>query len=173
MKGRVKVISIVVVILLAISMSMNIVNALNQNAEPGSAEDPIVSKSYVDAAINKLSTEIKSLREQVDALKAQNTKLQEDLKAVASGGAGTGTGGSGNAGNTGSTADKPASLGKGVIKVAVVNLRSKPTTNSTILGKMLLNDTVTLVSKTGNWYQVTTAKGTNGYIREDLLTVKK
>jgi uncharacterized protein YgiM (DUF1202 family) len=38
---------------------------------------------------------------------------------------------------------------------------------------MLLNDTVTLVSKTGNWYQVTTARGTTGYIREDLLTVKK
>ncbi|NLV36739.1 MAG: SH3 domain-containing protein [Clostridiaceae bacterium] len=167
MKGRVKVISIVVVIMLAISMSMNIVNALNQNAEPGSAEDPIVSKSYVDAAISKLSTEIKSLREQVDALKAQNAKLQQDLMAVSSGAAGAGTGSSGN------VADKPASLGTGVIKVAVVNLRSKPTTNSTILGKILLNDTVTLVSKTGNWYQVTTKKGTNGYIREDLLNVKK
>lgn len=170
MKGRFKVTSIVVVILLAISMSMNIVNALNQNAEPGSAEDPIVSKSYVDAAINKLTSEIKSLREQVDALKAQNAKLQEELKAVNSGTAGAGTGSSGN---TGGTTDKPASLGKGVINSAVVNLRAKPTTNSTILGKMLLNDTVTLVSKTGNWYQVTTARGTTGYIREDLLTVKK
>ncbi len=170
MKGRFKAISIVVLILLLISMSMNIVSAVNQNAEPGSAEDPIVSKSYVDAAINKLSSEVKSLREQVDALKAQNTKLQEELKAVKSGAAGSGTASSGN---TGSTAVTPTSLGKGVINSAVVNLRAKPTTNSNILGKMLRNDTVTLVSKTGNWYQVTTARGTNGYIREDLLNVTK
>ncbi len=167
MKGRFKAISIVVLILLVISMSMNIVSAVNQNAEPGSADDPIVSKSYVDAAINKLFSEVKSLREQVDALKTQNTKLQEEVKAVRSGTTGSGSG------STGSTADKPTPLGKGVINSAVVNLRAKPTTNSNILGKMLRNDTVTLVSKTGNWYQVTTARGTNGYIREDLLNVTK
>ncbi len=193
MKRRYKILTVAVLIILAISLSMNIVSAVTQNAEPGSDQDPIVSKSYVDAAINQLSSKLQSLLNEVGALKTQNTQLttkltsqeqtikalQTELKAVKEGVKGSGSTGSGtsesggNTGTPGGTATAPTTLGTGVIKTAVVNLRAQPNTTSTIVGKLLLNNTVTLVSKTGNWYQVKTASGKTGYIREDLLTVKK
>jgi len=199
MKRRYKIFTAAMLIILAISLSLNIVSAVTQTAEPGSDQDPIVSKSYVDAAINQLSSKIQSLLDEVGTLKNQNTQmttkltsqeqtikaLQEELKAVKAGASGTGSTGStgsagsgtsgtgGSTGASGGTATAPATLGTGIIKSAVVNLRAKPNTTSTIVGKLLQNNTVTLLSKTGNWYQVKTAGGKTGYVREDLLTVKK
>lgn len=193
MKRRYKIVTVAVLIILAISLSLNIVSAVTQNAEPGSDQDPIVSKSYVDAAINQLSSKIQSLLDEVGTLKTQNTQmatkltsqeqtikaLQAELKAVKEGSPGSGSTGSGTSGSgsstgaPGGTTTAPTTLGTGIIKSAVVNLRAQPNTTSTIVGKLLLNNTVTLVSKTGSWYQVKTAGGKTGYIREDLLTVKK
>lgn len=196
MKRRYKIATAAVLIILAISLSLNIVSAVTQNAEPGSDQDPIVSKSYVDAAINQVSSKIQSLLEEIGTLKTQNTQmtakltsqeqtikaLQAELKAAKEGTTGTGSTGAtgsgtpqsgGSSGASGGTATAPATLGTGIIKSAVVNLRAQPNTTSAIVGKLLQNNTVTLVSKTGNWYQVKTASGRTGYIREDLLTVKK
>lgn len=186
MKRRYKIATVAVLFILAISLSLNIVAAVTQNAEPGSEQDPIVSKSYVDVAINQLSAKIQSLTDQIGALKTQNTQLstkvtnqEQTIKALQAalkeGAASPVTEpsepGTSNPGGSGGTA--PSTLGTGVIKSAVVNLRAKPNTTSAIAGKLLLNNTVTLISKTGNWYQVKTVSGKTGYIREDLLTVKK
>ena len=191
MKRRYKIATVAVLFILALSLSLNIFAAVTQNAEPGSEQDPIVSKSYVDAAINQISTKIQSLVDQVGALKTQNTQLstkitnqeqtikamQAELKALKEGAASSVTEPSkpdtSNNGGSGAAVTTPATLGTGVIKSAVVNLRAKPNTTSAIVGKLLLNNTVTLVSKTGNWYQVKTVSGKIGYVREDLLTVKK
>lgn len=175
MKRRYKIVTAVLIIMLAISMGINIVAAVTQNAEPGSEQDPIVSKSYVDAAISQMTTKIQSLLEQIDTLKTQYIRqentikaLQAELNAVKTGTPGTSQQVAPESGGSGSE-----TLGTGVIKAAVVNLRAKPTTSSAIVGKLLLNNQVTLISKTGNWYQVKTSAGKTGYIREDLLTVKK
>lgn len=186
MKRRYKIFTAAVLIILAISLSLNIVSAVTQNAEPGSDQDPIVSKSYVDAAVNQLSSKVQSLLDEIGKLKTQNTQmaaemtaLKAELKTVKAGTAGSGSAGSGTSGSDGSTGTSggtstaPTTLGTGVIKPAVVNLRAQPNTTSTIMGKLLQNNTVTLISKTGNWYQVKTAGGKTGYVREDLLTVKK
>lgn len=188
MKRRYKIATVAVLFILAISLSLNIVAAVTQNAEPGSEQDPIVSKSYVDAAINQLSAKIQSLTDQIGALKTQNTQLstkvtnqEQTIKAlqaalkegVASSVTEPSKPGTSNPGESGGAVAAPSTLGTGVIKAAVVNLRAKPNTTSAIAGKLLLNNTVTLLSKTGNWYQVKTVSGKTGYIREDLLTVKK
>jgi len=182
MTNRVKATVVAVIILLVLSLGLNIVQALNPNAEPGSAQDPIVSKSYVDAEIAKLTAKI-------DALANQNTQLtnriatyektiqslQQQIQQISQNGS-AGTGGTGNGSqqsNNGSQQQNPATIGKGVVNVAVLNLRAQPTTNSQILGKLLKNETLTIVSKHGDWYKVTTSKGVTGYVMGTYVTVKK
>lgn len=181
-------------ILLIVSVGMNIAFAVNSNAEPGSDQDPIVSKSYVDAAIAQLSAKVQLLLDQNDTLKTQNSQLssrlaaqeqtikalQEDLNAVKTGiatdptkSSGTGSTPSGNTGTgTKPPATTPATLGKAVVNTAVLNLRSQPNTTSTIAGKLLKNETVTLVSKSGDWYKITTSRGMTGYVMAKYVTKK-
>ena len=190
MKRRFKITAVTVILLLVVSLSLNIVFAVGQGAEPGSDQDPIVSKSYVDAAVVQLAAKIQSLLEQNNVLKNQNTQLttrlttqeqavkalQEELKAVKSSvAAGTGTtGGTGSTGNTGNATTKPpASIGKATVNVPVLNVRAKANTTSAIVTKVMQNEILTLVSKSGDWYKVTTAKGATGFVMAKLIVVKK
>ncbi|NLK86921.1 MAG: SH3 domain-containing protein [Clostridiaceae bacterium] len=191
MKLRFKITATAVIVLLVISLSLNIVSAVNQSAVPGSDKDPIVSKSYVDAAVKELSTKIQMLIELNDVLKSQNAQLtteltkqektiktlQDEINAIKSGttpvktdpSTGTGSGGTAKPEDT----KPPATLGKAVVNTAVLNLRSQPNTKSTILGKLLKNETVTLISKESNgWYKITTSSGKTGYVLGTLITLK-
>ena len=194
MKFHYKAVVAAGLIILTISMGMNIVFAVNSNAEPGSDQDPIVSKSYVDAAIAQLTAKIQLLTDQNNSLKNQNDQLstrltaqeqtiialQNDLNKVMTGTtttppkSGTGTGTSGNTGSTGTKppATTPTSLGKAVVNTAVLNLRSQANTTSSIVAKLVKNETVTLVSKSGDWYKITTSKGKTGYVMAKFLTKK-
>lgn len=184
MKRSYKIIIVSSLLLLVISLSLNIAFAVGQGAEPGSDQDPIVSKSYVDAAFSQLSVKVQSLLDQNNVLTNQNAQLttrlaaqeqliktiQDELKAVKAGVA-AGTGNSGSTGNTGT--NPPASIGKATVNIDVLRVRSQPNTTSAIVTKVLLNETVTLVLKTGDWYKITTSKGTSGYVMAKFVTVKK
>ncbi|MEN6315786.1 MAG: SH3 domain-containing protein [Clostridiaceae bacterium] len=187
MKRRYKITIVSFILLLVISLSLNIVSAVGQGAEPGSDQDPIVSKSYVDAAIAQLSIKVQSLLDQNNVLTNQNAQLttrlttqeqlvkalQDELKAVKTSVA-AGAGGAGNTGGTGNTGtNQPASIGKATVNVAALNVRSQTNTTSAIVAKVLLNETVTLVSKAGDWYKIITSKGKSGYVMCKFVTVKK
>jgi len=195
MKPHFKAIVAAGLILLIMSVGMNIVFAVNSNAEPGSDQDPIVSKSYVDAAIAQLTAKMQLLTDQNNSLKSQNDQLstrltaqeqtiktlQDGLNSLKSGTSttppktpGTGTGTSGNTGSTGTKppATTTTSLGKAVVNTAVLNMRSQPNTTSSIVVKLVKNETVTLVSKTGDWYKITTANGKTGYVMAKFVTKK-
>lgn len=186
MKRRFKATIVTVILLLVISLSLNIVFAVTQGAEPGSDQDPIVSKSYVDAAVTQLTAKIQLLLEQNDALKNQNAQLttrvatqeqavkvmQEELKTVKTG-IKTGSAATGSTGTGSTTTKPPVSIGKATVNVVVLNVRSQPNTTSSIVAKIALNETVTLVSKSGDWYKITTAKGASGFVMAKLVTVKK
>lgn len=202
MKRSFKIFATTIVLLLVISLSLNIVFAVSQGAEPGSDQDPIISKSYVDAAVSQLTAGMQKLQEQFDALKNENTQLttklaaqeqanmalQNELKAlkanIASGATNAGsTGNVGNAGTTGITGTtgsavnsgtKPtSSIGKATVNTAVLNVRKQANTTSAIVAKVAMGETLTLVAKTGDWYKVTTSKGIAGYVMAKLITVKK
>lgn len=186
MKRRFKTISVTVILLLVISLSLNIVFAVAQGAEPGSDQDPIVSKSYVDAVVAQLSAKVQLLLEQNDALKSQNAQLttrvtaqekavkalQEELKTSKSG-TSAGTGASGSTGSAGTKTAPPATIGMATVNVDVLNIRAQPNTISAIVGKVMKNETLTLVAKSGGWYKVTTAKGKTGFVMVKLVVVKK
>lgn len=187
MKRRSKAAIAAIIILLAVSLSLNIVSAVNQTAVPGSDQDPIVSRSYVDAAFNELSAKIQMLMEQNDALKnrsnqlsAELTKqaetiktLQSEIEALKAGAAANPPAGAGSGGASKTDEPKQEAVGKGVVNTAVLNLRAEPNTNSSILAKLQKNETVTIISKTSNgWYKITTSTGKTGYVLGTLITVK-
>ncbi len=178
MKRRSKFTAAAIMVLLVISLSLNIVSAINQTAVPGSDQDPIVSKSYVDAAFEQLSAEIQKLLGQNDELKTKVTDqdkkikaLQDEIAALKSGAAVPSTPSDGDQ-NDGPVTPPPAKL-KGTVNVAVLNLRSKPSTSSSILGKLYKNETVTIESESDGWCKVTTSKGKAGYVFSIYVTKKK
>ncbi len=181
MKQSSKITAVAVILLLIISLGLNIVFAVGSGAEPGSERDPIVSKSYVDAAVVQLTAKVQLLLEQNDLLKNQNVQLtaritaqEQALKAVQEAMKSGAAAGAGKTGSAGGTVAKPAaSIGKGIVNIEVLNIRSQPNTISSILAKVAKNETLTLVSKSGDWYKVTTSKGTSGYVMAKFVTVKK
>jgi hypothetical protein len=180
MKGRSKFAAAAIMVLLVISLSLNIVSALNQTPVPGSDQDPIVSKSYVDAAFEKLVTEIQKLVQQNEELKAKTADqdkkikaLQDEISTLKSGAASPQTSsGSGDKKPGDQTAAQPSTKAKGVVNTAVLNLRSQPNTSSSILAKLYKNETVTIESESNGWYKVTTSKGKVGYVFSIYVTKK-
>jgi len=107
MKRGFKAAAAAVTLLFLISVGLNISYAVSKGAEPGSEQDPIVSKSYVDAAISQLSSKIQALTEQNGQLASKLAEQEKTIKALQSGldlaksGKTSGTSGSGTSGNTG------------------------------------------------------------------------
>lgn len=71
MKFNLRKFSALVVLLLVISVGFNIAAALSDGAEPGSDQDPLVSKGYVDGVVAKNMEEITKLKQQLEELKNQ------------------------------------------------------------------------------------------------------
>ena len=112
--------------------------------------------------------------------------LQDELKAIKTGTAAGSSGNTGNAGNTGNTgnsgtagntggntATPPATIGKATVNVDALNVRAQANTTSKIVAKTVKGETVTLVSKSGDWYKITTSKGVAGFVMAKYVTVKK
>lgn len=53
-----------------------------------------------------------------------------------------------------------------------VNVRAKPSSESTIVALLMKGDKVTLGDGSGGWYAVTTPSGTRGYVRGDSVGLK-
>lgn len=180
MKRRSKFTAAAIMVLLVISLSLNIVSAIDQSAVPGSDQDPIVSKSYVDAAFEKLLAEIQKLVQQNEELKAkaadQDKKiktLQDEIKTLKSSAASSQTpSGGGEQKPDDKPSAPPPAQAKGVVNATVLNLRSKPNTTSSILAKLYKNETVTIESESDGWYKVTTSKGKTGYVFSIYITKK-
>ena len=63
-----------------------------------------------------------------------------------------------------------AIAGFGKISKTDVNLRSAPSTDSSVLSVLSVGTEVTVIDKTGDWYKVEHSNNT-GYVRSDLITV--
>lgn len=71
MKFKLRKFSILLVLLLIISVGFNIAAALSDGAEPGSEQDPLISKSYVDEIVANNTAEVAQLKQQMEELKNQ------------------------------------------------------------------------------------------------------
>lgn len=75
--------SIILALLLIISFGFNLMGAFAEGTpEPGSEQDPLITKSYVDKITGQFLAEIAKLNEQITALKAQTEAAEAKAEAA-------------------------------------------------------------------------------------------
>lgn len=124
---------------------------------PGSGADPLVTRSYVDTAVNE---KIKALEQEISSLQAKVNQLKEQVshqqKSV----------GTPSPGNTGST----SIMGTGSISAkSGAILRQGPDTVFSKAGTLAYGTKVTVLKESNGWYQVKTPSGTTGWVFGELL----
>lgn len=164
---------------------------------PGSSQDPVVSKSYVDKAmqdrLKELETQVAELNVQTQALQITINELQTKINKATPGKTtttpGTTTPGTTTPGTTGPGTTTPGTTTPGtttpgtdnslVGKTAYVkgdgnvNLRQAPSTGDTpILGKITKSDPLKILQVKNDWYQVSLSNGTIGWVAGYLVEVK-
>ena len=172
-------------LLLVVTIFFGITQAVaNGTAEPGSDQDPLVTKSYVDDAVRRqvnelqvkldaavktneqllqrLSTQeqtIGTLQKEVDALKSKEPSTASNSSTKTA----TGT-------NSGTSA--AASVSKGVVNASALNVREKPGTSFAILTSVAKGETVEIISRDGDWLRIKTSKGIQGWALGSFITIK-
>ncbi|MFY9174114.1 MAG: SH3 domain-containing protein [Peptococcia bacterium] len=162
---------------------------------PGSSEDPVVSKSYVDQAVQdrvqELEKKVAELTVQSQALQSTINDLQAKINKGTTTKPSTGTTkpstGTTNPGTTNPGTSNPnPTQGDSVIgkkayvkegnSYGTVNLRESTSTNSPIVKKVGKGEAMTIleVKKVGNdtWYRITLDDGTTAYVASWVVDVK-
>lgn len=184
MSRKLRLFSAVGILLLVVSIGFNIAFALpGDTPEPGSDQDPLITKGYVDQTIGQLNQTILTLQgkqtqqqAQLDQLKADNAgfvqklaaqdtvikALQDELKGIK-------TQTPVKPSNPDTTT--PASV-KGTINTLILNVRSQANTTSSILAKAAKGEIVTIITKGAEWHKIKTTKGITGYVLAKYVTMK-
>lgn len=156
---------------------------------PGSNADPVVSKSYVDNAVQE---RIAELEEAVAELSVQSQALQNTInelqtKVNKTGGKtttpatpttpSTGTDTPGTSPDTGTTT--PGTDGSVTGKIAFikstnnfVNLRKGASTNDEIIQRVNKDEPMLILLVKDDWYQVQLSNGTEGWVASWVVDVK-
>jgi hypothetical protein len=188
MKYRFWVFTGILTLLLIISVSFNITLAVgNETPEPGSEQDPLVSKSYVDDTVGKQVQGLQAkldtaLADKLDVIMQENAFLKqrldtqdqtlkalqkevETLKAK-------GTGSTAPAGTKPSGTKPAGTTSKGVVNATSLNIRATPSTTAALAGKAVKGEAVDITAKQGEWVKVKTSKGIVGWVMAQYITVK-
>jgi len=261
MKFKLHKFSIIIVLLLLISIGFNIATAITDGAEPGSEQDPLISKSYVDDVMAKNAAEVALLKQQVEQQKNQIDELKNQLQSGGSEGFivlalekgqtllpgggtelilrnGVATAVSGQNGDNladvtsakdlvkgaavvvnhllissrddgrgikasgicyllvrgaykvneaqqaESSVEQPpvqennnntpaeTGLSKGKVKASALNVRSEPNTTAAVRTKVYTGDVVTVLSKQGDWLNIKTSAGIEGWVLAQYITMQ-
>jgi len=200
---------IIVGAILSVAIGFTLGRTVSADAPaPGSSADPVVSKSYVDAELQKridtLEKSVAELSVQAVALQTMINELQTKLNktpttttipsgtgstgGTSSGSTGSGstsggsTGTSGTSGTPGTSGTSGTTTGTGstvvgktaYIKAAntYVNLRSGPSTDTSVVKKVLKNEAMTILEVKESWYRVKLADNTTGWVANWVVDVK-
>ena len=128
-------------------------------SNPGSADDPVVSESYVDKLVG-------------DRASALQTQIDEIMAVLDSNGSTT----SNNDNNTDNNTDDNNSSSTQTVSVTAdsVNIRASASTSAEIVTTVSSGTVLTYLSQSsqsdGVWYNVRTSGGSTGWIRSDLCS---
>ena len=147
-------------------------------AAGGTSEDPVVSKTYLNAELGKLKTTITSLETTISTLKSNIKTLQSDVANLQSG-SGSSNSGSSNSGssNSGSSSSGSSSsgssssttyIGTGVITANSLNVRSGAGTSYSVVGSLSKNTKVGITKTSGSWYKIK-AGSLVGWVSADYI----
>ncbi|MGB9791721.1 MAG: SH3 domain-containing protein [Thermacetogeniaceae bacterium] len=143
-------------------------------AEPGSASDPLVARSYAD---ERMRSYVSELEKKVAELSARAQKLEEELASLQKR-VGAAPISSGAASGSQSTSVQAAGFQVGqklyiLPGNSAVNLRQGPGANYAVVGTAVRGsgcEPLTVISRSGDWYQVRLADGRTGWVAGWLLT---
>jgi len=127
--------------------------AQNEDVVPGSPQDPLVAKSYVDKQVKAVADQVYKLQDRIAALEKKIAEM--------------------------AVPQAPAN-GSGITKIGIVAtknlyLRKTPQISSNnIIAKLPLNTrlTVYLNKSTGDWYYVKTSNGKYGYVSKKYVKLQ-
>ncbi|GAV24146.1 SH3 domain-containing protein [Carboxydothermus islandicus] len=125
--------------------------AQNENAIPGSPQDPLVAKSYVDKQVKAVADQVYKLQERIAALEKKIAEMSAANPAV------------------------PVTTKVGIVATNNLYLRKTPEISSNnIIAKLPLNTrlTVYLNKSTGDWYYVKTSGGKYGYVSKKYVKLQ-
>ncbi|MHB1419749.1 MAG: SH3 domain-containing protein [Bacillota bacterium] len=124
------------------------------NPVPGSADDPLVSKSYVEETLKQqvsdLNNVIDGLSSRADALQRQVQELQGKLNAQS---------------QSNQTSDN-----KVIVTTNGVNVRNLPgTSGSEIIAQVNQGDVLTVITLDNGWYNVRLEDGRTGWVSASFV----
>jgi len=168
----------------------------------GSSADPVVSKSYVDKAIEdkikELENKVVELTVQAEALQSTVNALQDKLNRTTgttggtknntgtttpstpntgTGASGSGSGSSSPSGGT-NTSGSGQSTATSVVgkkcyaKSSVVNTRKGPSTDEAVVRKVTPSDAMTILEVKNDWYRVAFDDNTTAWVASWVVEVK-
>lgn len=160
---------------------------------PGSSADPVVSKSYVDKALQDkiaaLETAVAELTVQAQALQTTINELQDKINKTGGkttpstpSSPTTPTTSTPTTPTTPSTPTTPASGTGGTSAVGktcyikstnnYVNLRSAPSTSDSIIKKVVKGETMRILEEKNSWYRVTLDDNTVGWVASWVVEIR-
>ncbi|ABB14016.1 SH3 domain-containing protein [Carboxydothermus hydrogenoformans] len=125
--------------------------AQNEDVVPGSPQDPLVAKSYVDKQVKVVADQVNDLKARLAALEKKIAELSASNPAV------------------------PDTTRVGIVATNNLYLRKTPQVSSNnIIAKLPLNTrlTVYLNKSTGDWYYVKTSSGKFGYVSKKYVKLQ-
>ena len=142
--------SIIILVIAAVvfaGLGFVVGQVMAEGSNPGSADDPVVSQSYVDELVGVKVTE---LQNQID-----------NIQTILGGGTVENPGASGDAQTVTVTSDS-------------VNIRESASTSASIVSTVSEDTVLSYLEQTsttdGIWYKVKTSGGSEGWLRSDLCT---
>lgn len=173
-KGRAAILVVAAMVFLTVGF---VIGQMVQAAGvvPGSADDPLVAKSYVEEAVKK---QVSNLQEKIDQLQSKVTALEEQLASLSGGGgtpAADDQGSSGDTDSSDNSGDSQAQTadGQAVVVVAdTANIRSGPGTNYDKVITLVKGDSASFLGDENGWYRLRLSDGREGWVANWLVQVK-
>ena len=159
--------SIIILVIAAVvftGLGFVVGQVMAEGSNPGSADDPVVSQTYVDELVGVRVTE---LQNQIDEL---NAKISGGATPADNTGADNNTGKKPTGSDT--TANKTVT-----VTGDSVNVRSSASTSAGIVTTVSSGTVMSFIEQTSAdgsvWYKVKTSGGAEGWIRSDLCSSPK
>lgn len=142
----------------AFSLGRMVAADTNTGPAPGSAEDPLVSRSYVDL---KTSEAVKTLEGRIKALEERVAELERKLGS--------------NPVTPPDTGTPPSSSEQKVYTRAGknwANIRTEPSTSAALLTRCYPGTAMTLLATQGDWYKVKMPDGKVGWVHNSVAEIR-
>ncbi|MDD4753030.1 MAG: SH3 domain-containing protein [Desulfitobacteriaceae bacterium] len=140
---------------------------------PGSADDPLVAKSYVEEAVGK---QVVGLQTTIDELQAKVDLLQEkvdSLSGKSSSSSSTQKPPSGSTNKPDSSTTKPPRQGNMItVTGSSANIRTGPGTGYDKITTLSEGDTALFLLEENSWCKIQLADGQEGWVANWLVEVK-